>query len=252
MRRLATAVVAVIAVALVPATVALGGTPVDKSDNLPSPLSTQQQVLREKGLALKATGQIDANATVAQVGHGRTPKYVQLAQTGHSDIFVILAQFGDQTMYGGDAGPMMGEIPKPDRTLDNSTIWFDDYSPMHYGQLYFDHTPGANSVANYYQLQSSGRFNFDGAVTDWTQVPYNEARYGTDLCGSTVCTSVWALLRDAANQWVLDQEAQGKSLSRHPGVPRAVRHRGPLRLQRQRQLRRARRLHRPLPADPRR
>ena len=50
-------------------------------------------------------------------------------------------------------------------------------------------------------------------MTDWTKVPYNEARYGTDLCGSTVCSTVWSLDRDAANQWVLDQEAAGKSLS---------------------------------------
>ncbi len=213
MRRLAAAAVAATFVSLIPATAAFAGQPVDRSDNLPSPLQTEQQVLREKGLALKATGQVDANATVAQVGHGRKPKYVQLAQTGHSDIFVILAQFGDQLMYGGDPGPSMGEIPEPDRTLDNSTIFFDDYSPMHYAELYFDHTPGANSVTNYYDLQSSGRFNFDGEVTDWTTVPYNEARYGTDLCGSTVCTSVWALLRDAAGQWVLDQEASGKSLA---------------------------------------
>ena len=42
---------------------------------------------------------------------------------------------------------------------------------------------------------------------------YNEARYGTNLCGSTVCTTVWALLRDAANQWVLDQLAAGQTMA---------------------------------------
>jgi immune inhibitor A len=212
-RKLVAAVATAAFVVLVPATAALAGAPASQTDNLPSPLQTEQQVMVQKGLALKATGQIDPNATVAQIGHGRKPKYVQLAQTGHSDIFVILAEFGDQTLYGGTPGPSTGEIPKPDRTLDNSTIWFDDYSPMHYAQLYFDHTPGANTVANYYQLQSSGRFTFDGNVTDWTKVAYNEARYGTNICGSTVCTTVWSLLRDAANQWVLDQEAAGKSLA---------------------------------------
>jgi len=187
-----------------------------KSDNLWSPLQAEQQVLRAKGNALKASGAIDPNATVAQIGHGKKPKYVQLAQTGHSDIFVILAQFGNQInpVTGGTPGPLRGAIPKPDRNVDNTTIWFDgNYTPAHYSQLYFDHTPGANSVTNYYQLQSSGRFNFDGAITDWTTVQFNEARYGTDLCGSTVCTTVWSLLRDAANQWVLDQLAAGKSLA---------------------------------------
>jgi immune inhibitor A len=212
-RKLSAAVTSAVFVALVPAAAALAGMPVDRSDNLPSPLQAQQQVLMQKALALKATGQVGKDDTIAQIGHGRRPRYVQLAQTGHSNIFVILAEFGDQSMYGGTAGPSMGQIPEPDRSLDNSTIWFDDYSPMHYAQLYFDHTPGANTVANYYQLQSSGRFTFDGKVSDWTTVAYNEARYGTNQCGSTVCTSVWALLRDAADQWVLDQEAAGKSLS---------------------------------------
>ena len=213
MRRLIAVVTAAAFVALVPAAAALAGAPLTKSDNLPSPLQAEQQVLRDKALALQASGQVGKDDAVAQVGHGRKPKYVQLAQTGHSNIFVILAEFGDKTLYGGTPGPSTGEIPKPDRTLDNKTIWFDDYSPMHYAQLYFDHTPAANSLTNYYQLQSSGRFSFDGKVTDWTKVAYNEARYGTDLCGSTVCTTVWSLLRDAANQWVLDQEASGKSLA---------------------------------------
>ncbi len=186
-----------------------------RSDNLLSPLQIQQQQLVQKGLALKATGEVAPDAQVAQVGRGHKAKYVKLAQTGHSDIFVILAQFGDQAMppFNTDPGPKTGEIPKPDRSVDNTTIWFDEgYTPQHYQTLYFDHTPGANSVTNFYDLQSSGRFNFDGSVTDWTTVPYNEARYGNNACGSTICNSVWELLRDAANQWVLDQEAQGKSL----------------------------------------
>jgi immune inhibitor A len=87
------------------------------------------------------------------------------------------------------------------------------YTPALYQDLYFNHNPAANSVANYYLGESSGQFTFDGSVTNWTKVPYNEARYGTNLCGSTVCTSVWSLNRDAANQWVLDQIASGKTLA---------------------------------------
>ena len=216
LRRLTAAALAVGLWSLFAAVSAFAGPPAaPTSDSLSSPLQSQQAALVQKGMALKASGAVGADASAVKVGRGTKAKYVQLAQTGHSDIFVILAQFGNQIhpTYGGSAGPLMGQIAKPDRTVDNSTIWFDGgYTPMHYQQLYFDHTPGANSVTNYYQLESSGRFNFDGAVTDWTTVPYNEARYGNDLCGSTVCTTVWFLLRDAADQWVSDQLAAGKTM----------------------------------------
>jgi immune inhibitor A len=159
---------------------------------------------------MEAAGTIPAGSKVGKVAKGQ---YVKLAQTGHSNIFVILAEFGNLQRYGGTDGPLHDQIPAPDRNVDNTTIWFDGgYGPQHYQQLYFDHTPGANSVTNYYSTESSGRFSFDGAVTDWVKVPYNEARYGTDACGSTVCSSVWSLLRDAANAWVNQQLASGKSM----------------------------------------
>ena len=43
-------------------------------------------------------------------------------------------------------------------------------------------------MANWYLEQSSGRYSVDGYVSDWVQVPYNEAAYGSNYCGSIVCT----------------------------------------------------------------
>ncbi|HVU78052.1 MAG TPA: immune inhibitor A domain-containing protein [Gaiellaceae bacterium] len=215
MKRFALAAAAATSLSLVLVAGAFAGAPFRtvKSDNLSSPLQDQQQALMQKGAALKASGAVDPNQTIAQVGRGHRARYVQLKQTGHGNIFVILAQFG------AGAGPAANEIQKPDRSLDNSTIWFDGgYTPQHYQQLYFDHSQTANSVTNYYQLESSGRFDFDGSVTDWTTVPHDEAFYGsnTECGGDCAVTSqgggLWQLLKDAANQWVLDQEAAGKSL----------------------------------------
>ena len=179
MRRLTAAVAAVGLWSLIAAVTAFAGPPAGPtSDNLSSPLQSQQAALVQKGLALKASGAIGADASSVKVSRGAKAKYVQLAQTGHSDIFVILAQFGNTiSSLGGTPGPLANQIPKPDRTVDNSTIWFDGgYSPLHYQQLYFDHTPGANSVTNYYQLESSGRFNFDGAATTHRNPPAARAR----------------------------------------------------------------------------
>jgi immune inhibitor A len=178
---------------------------------LPNPLAEQQGRLHQKALDMVLNGAIPAGTKVGKVAKGQ---YVKLQQTGEGRIFAILAEFGNQIhpSYGGQPGPLHGEMEKPDRTQNNTDIWFDSYEPQHYYDLYFDRSPTAQSVANWYAQQSSGRFSFTGNVTDWVKVSYNEARYGTNACGSTVCSTVWSLLRDAANQWVADQLASGKSM----------------------------------------
>ena len=93
-------------------------------------------------------------------------------------------------------------------------MWQADYSADHYRQLYFGTNPGDESLKQYYEAQSSGRYSVDGEVTNWVKVRYNEARYGRSdgyPCASNVCNNTWALVRDAANQWVADQKAQGRS-----------------------------------------
>ena len=105
--------------------------------------------------------------------------------------------------------PLHNQIPEPDRALDNTTIWQADYNRAHYERIYFSDEPGADTMLNYYRAQSSGRYGFTGGVVDWVRVRFNEARYGTNLCGSNVCSTVWALVRDAINVWTLKQLADG-------------------------------------------
>ena len=38
-------------------------------------------------------------------------------------------------------------------------------------------------------------------MTDWVTVPYNEARYGTNPCGSIVCSTVWRFVNDSIDAW---------------------------------------------------
>jgi immune inhibitor A len=218
LQRLTIAALAAMAFVLALAASAFAAGPMQtvRSDSLSSPIQNAQQALLQKGIQMKASGDVASDATVARVGHGNAAKYVKLAQTGHSNIFVMLAQFG------ATPGPAMGQIAKPDRNQDNTTIWFDGgYTPAHYAQLYFDHTPGANSVTNYYEQESSGRFNFDGSISNWVTVPHSEAYYGRNLCGgdcSLIPSSfggggLWQLDIDAANQWVTDQLAAGKTMA---------------------------------------
>jgi len=146
-------------------------------------------------------------------------QYVELKQERADKIFVILAEFGDErhpdfpdvdtdpntpgpTTF---EGPLHNNIPEPDRTKDNSTVWQADYNREHYQDLYFGTGKGTESVKTYYETQSSGRYTVDGYVSDWVKVKYNEARYGREDA------TTWNLIQDAVEQWVSDQRAAGKT-----------------------------------------
>ena len=184
--------------------------------DLPSPLSEQQRALRQQALELKLQGKIPAGAKVGKVAKGQ---YVELAREDTDKIFVVIAEFGlnrHPSYPDGDAtfgppaiepnGPLHNAIWQPDRSVDNSTIWQADFDPAHYESMYFDR------MAKYYQSQSSGRYSVDGDVTEWVKVPYNEARYGRDPCGSIVCSNTWQLIRHAINIWTADQLASGMTM----------------------------------------
>ena len=98
-------------------------------------------------------------------------------------------------------GPLFNQIPEPDRSVDNSTDWNAHYGKAYYQDLYFGNgsVTGTESMQQYYEKQSSGRYCVDGLVTDWVTVRYNEARYGRSNgfpCASNVCSNTWNLVRD--------------------------------------------------------
>ncbi|MEU0095366.1 immune inhibitor A domain-containing protein [Kribbella sp. NPDC006257] len=211
------------------------------SDELPNPLEDKRRELRQDAITklLNGTGKAEkrGGSTVMKLGtkakaakgtknaQGKVDQYVELSREKTDKIFVILAEFGNQrhpnypdqdtsAATPGPAtfeGPLHNAIPEPDRAVDNSTIWQADYSAQHYRDLYFG---TGNSVKKYYERQSSGRYSVNGEVSDWVKVPYNEARYGRSNgypCAGNVCNNTWALVQDAVNQWVVDQQAKGQT-----------------------------------------
>ncbi|MGL5866225.1 MAG: immune inhibitor A domain-containing protein [Dermatophilaceae bacterium] len=218
------------------------------ADDLPHPLEEKRRAMREAGLTSVLNGTATAETVngsqVVNVGNSSVPaeatgsapsarpaagtrrdQYVELQRDQTDRIFVILAEFGDERdaeypdqdtdpEIAGPAlfdGPLRNQIPEPDRAVDNSTVWQPDYDRQHFQDLYF----GADeSLREYYEKQSSGRYSVDGTVTDWVKVTYNQARYGRSdgfPCPDKVCDNAWDLVRDAANQWVTDQRAAGRS-----------------------------------------
>ncbi|MEU5721372.1 immune inhibitor A domain-containing protein [Micromonospora sp. NPDC047738] len=248
-----------------PATAPSVAEPAQAEHDLPDKFEEKRRALRQEGLSEvlsgKATPQKINGSTVVKVGEtaggaataagaraaapgkgGKKNQYVELARERTDKIFVILAEFGDErdpaypdkdmnpdipgpTRFDG---PRHNEIPAPNRAVDNSTVWQANYSPEHFRQLYFGTKPGDESLKQYYEAQSSGRYTVDGMVTDWVKVKYNAARYGRSddpiadddvdnpandpaVCDSNVCQNTWDLIRDAANQWVADQKAKGRT-----------------------------------------
>jgi immune inhibitor A len=189
-----------------------------QTHDLDGPLSKTQDAQRQEALSEVIAGKTkvqDRNGSkVVQLksrkGDG---KYVELGREKTDKIFTILVEFGDKTdpKYGGTPGPLHNQIAAPDRKKDNSTAWQKDYNQQHFQDLYFGTGKKTESLKKYYETQSSGRYSVDGEVTDWVKIPYNEARYGNNACGSTTCPTVWNAVSDGVNAWVAQQKAAGRT-----------------------------------------
>ncbi|WP_030296111.1 immune inhibitor A domain-containing protein [Streptomyces katrae] len=188
----------------------------------PAPLELQRQTLRRQALEGVASGATAAEADGTLPRRAAVGKrYVELAQERKDKVFVILAEFGDQVdtttefegkpRFGGTPGPRHNTIGKPAKS-DNHTLWRKDFSQAYYQQQFFGTDPGAVTLRNYYRLQSSGRYDMDGQVSDWVRLPWNEARYGTDNCSEPgQCRTNWDLVRDATNAWYHTERAKGRT-----------------------------------------
>ncbi|MGW1775105.1 immune inhibitor A domain-containing protein [Streptomyces sp. NPDC002104] len=191
----------------------------------PAPLELQRQALRRQALEEVAAGRpgglrAEADGTLprkAKVGK----RYVELAQERQDKVFVILAEFGDQVdnttefegkpRFGGAPGPAHNTIGKP-AVDDNHTLWRKDFDRAFYQKQFFSADPQSASLRAYYRLQSSGRYDMDGTVTDWVKLPWNEARYGTDNCSeSGQCRTNWDMIRDATDSWYKSELGQGRT-----------------------------------------
>jgi immune inhibitor A len=180
-----------------------------------SKMQKEQDALLQRALVAKLNGK--AKGKVHEVAKGQ---YVELEREGTDKIFTIIVEFGDtpypHSLFSGPApdgtptrydGPSHNEIPEPDRTKDNSTLWQADYDAAHYENMYFER------MREYYERQSSGRYSIEGKVHGWVEVPYNQAVYGRDYCGGIVCDTTKMLARDAMAVWVQQELDAGKSIA---------------------------------------
>ncbi len=201
-------------------------------------LSGRARTQQRNGSTVVKVTEAPPSGTPSRRAAGDTGRYVELAREATDRVFVILAEFGDERhpLYPDRDtdphtpgpvtfdGPLHNTIAEPDRSKDNITGWLPDYSPDYFRELYFGTGDDVESLKTYLETQSSGRYSIGGTVTDWVKVRYNEARYGRsgddpadangddpNVCASVICGNAEQLVVDAANQWVADQLAAGRS-----------------------------------------
>jgi immune inhibitor A len=185
------------------------GTVQAKPDNRPGPKTKQQQNRRSKALALLDAGkaklvQRKEGATVA-LGDGT---FAEFPINKTDKIFTVLGEFGDagSGKLGTTPGPLHNEIPEPDRSVDNSTYWQEDFSKAHFEKMF---NGDGESFKNYYLEQSSGRYTAINTVTDWVKVPGNASSYGDNAVEDAGGT--WAFVNDSLDAWYAAQVAAGRS-----------------------------------------
>lgn len=168
-----------------------------RAHDLPNPLGDKQRELREQALEQVLQGESTPQGAnkVVEVARGQ---YVELAQEDSDAIWTVLGEF---------SGLPHNTIEQPDRTVDNSTIWTEDFSQPYFDQLLYGTEAGVNSVANFYEELSSGRYTVTGEVEDWVQVPGTGPSYGEGDDGQRP----WAFVNDSVDTWYADQLAAGRT-----------------------------------------
>jgi immune inhibitor A len=179
-------------------------------DDRAHPKGDAQRALKQRALQARLAGK-----TAGKTHRVAKGQYVELDREGEDSIWTVVAEFGPSIhpILGGSPGPLHNQIPQPDRTVNNTTIWAPDFSRAYYETLLFADEPGAVSMRNFYKEVSSNRYAVNGAVTDWVRVPFNEANYGANYCGSIVCARTWLFVSDSLNAWYAGQLASGRTAS---------------------------------------
>jgi immune inhibitor A len=169
---------------------------IKKEDNRPDPVSAKKAEQKKQALEAKLNGK--AYGKTHAVARGQ---YVELERQGEDPIWTVLGEFADL---------QHNEIPEPDRSVDNTTIWAD-FSRDYYMDILFSGDEGANSMRNFYIEQSSNRYTVNGDVTGWVQVSGDAWMYDDDLANPSGGNAVWYFLDESVDGWYQSQLDAGKT-----------------------------------------
>jgi M6 family metalloprotease-like protein len=195
----------------------------EKLDDRSDALESERRDLTTRATELVISGdrqvQDRGGSKAVRVAPGQ---WAQYGQQSSDNILTFLMEFGEQQdpRAGTDidpdpaeedlfpvtgAGPEHNQIPKPDRSVDNTTYWTDNFDRAHFVDMFFG--AGGESFNSVYQELSSGRYSVGGDVSNWVKVPFNEASYGY----TESQTDMTRFIDDGAEAWYEQQQAAGKT-----------------------------------------
>jgi immune inhibitor A len=185
------ALVAVIAVPIASARIAADSPAkakvVKRVDKRHHPLGDKLAALKAKALEDKVAG--EAKGKIYEVAPG---EFVPLAITGTGMVWTVPGEFPDYPH---------NSIAEPDRTVDNSSLWVDDFSEAYFDEMLYTRGEGVNSMAEYFLEMSSGRYTVDGDCVDWVTVPYTHEVYDDGDAQNDTSENVWLFLADSLDGW---------------------------------------------------
>jgi immune inhibitor A len=170
--------------------------------HLSNPLAEHAFELKQRALErrLEASSR-EGNPHVNKIEQVAKGQFVQMAFQNTDNVWTLLGEFEDYKH---------NEIPKPSLD-DNANKWEPDFSRDYFQDKLFGADPGTETMTNYFQEQSGGRYLVDGNVEDWIELPQTRGYYGNDFCGGHACTNVWEFVCDAANKWYERESTAGKT-----------------------------------------
>ena len=179
-----------------------------RKDNLPNPLARKQAKLRKEALELLANGKAEkepqrGGGSVVETQSGDAVEFFDNDKQAH--IWTVLSEFGDQSVgrYGSDPGPMHNQMPAPDRAVDNTTQWTEDFNLAHYNGIF---NTDEESFHNFYLDQSNGQYDARVTTEDWVQVPYNASYYGDNAREDNGGT--WDFINDTVDAWAAGRSTE--------------------------------------------
>jgi len=166
-------------------------------DDRQDPLTRKQRELHETAMEAMLNGK--AFGKTHEVARGQ---YVELERQGEDPVWTVLGEFGDFPH---------NNIVEPDRSVDNTTLWVEDFNRNHYLDMLFAEGEDVNSMRQFYIENSSNRYAVYGDVTDWALAPDDACNYDDDIAHPSGGNAVWYFLRDTVNDWYAQQITAGRT-----------------------------------------
>ncbi|MHB1476429.1 MAG: immune inhibitor A domain-containing protein [Coriobacteriia bacterium] len=171
-----------------------------RQDKREHPLGKKQGALKARALEDKIKGGGSGKDKGGGVYEVRPGEFVELELQGTDLVWTVPGEFSDLPH---------NSLLEPDRTVDNTTIWVEDFSEAYYDELLYTRGVGVNSMAEYFLEQSSGRYTVDGDCTPWVPVPGDHTVYDDGTAADDTSRNVWLFLQDSLDGWYDMQLAAG-------------------------------------------